>query len=157
MVQPYSCTDMATEKDGHLYQHLQGKSPSVLPSEALKLLKNTEKIQLRMMYATFNNNNPCTTIISCYNPTNVSDDRDVIIFYNKLSSLVRHIPKHYILIISEDMNAHIGKGKNNEYCFYNSPNRNEHQTKFALKNRLVCLKAKLQKKKRKLQIYAYPK
>ena len=44
-----------------------------------------------MMVATFNGN-PSTTTISCYSPTNVSEETDLIIFYDKLSSLVRSIP-----------------------------------------------------------------
>ena len=35
---------------------------------ALKSLNSIERIQLRIMYATFPGN-PCTTIISCYSPT----------------------------------------------------------------------------------------
>ena len=62
-----------------------------------------------MKCASFNGN--CwTTIISCYSPTNASD---IFTFYNKLSSLVRHILKHSVLIIGGDMNAQIGKDKNN--------------------------------------------
>ena len=60
---------------------------------ALKSLNNIEKIQSRMMVATFNGN-PSTIIISCYSPTNVSDETDLIAFYNELSSLIRSIPKH---------------------------------------------------------------
>ena len=39
-----------------------------------------------------------------------------IIFYNELSSLV---PKHNVLIISENMNAQMGKS-GNKFCWYNS-------------------------------------
>ena len=38
-----------------------------------------------MMVATFNGN-PSATIISCYSPTNVSEETDLIVFYNELSS-----------------------------------------------------------------------
>ena len=61
-----------------------------------------------MMVATFNGN-PSTAIISCYNPTNVSEETDLIAFYNELSSLVHSIPKHNILVIGGDMNAQIGE------------------------------------------------
>ena len=88
----------------------------LLSSCALKSLNN--KIQPRMMCVSFNNN-PCTTIISCYSPINASNKIDIITFYNKLSSLVQHI-----LINSGDMNAQIGKGKNNKFCLHNSSNRN---------------------------------
>ena len=52
---------------------------------------------------------PNTIIISCYSPTNVRDETDLIAFYNELFSLVRIIPKHNVLIIGGDMNAQIDK------------------------------------------------
>ena len=100
---------------------------------ALKSFNSTEKIQPRMMIATFNGNSS-TTIISCHSPTNASDEKDLITFYNELSSLVRSIPKH-ILIISGDMNVQIGKDENNKFCLHNLSNRKgEHLTEFSLEN-----------------------
>ena len=86
----------------------------LLSSCALKSLNNIERIQLRMMCASFNGN-PCTTIISCYSPTNVNDKTGIITFYNELSSLVPHILKHNILIITGDMNTQIGKNRRNKF------------------------------------------
>ena len=37
---------------------------------------------------------PKATIISCYSPTNVSEENEIATFYEDLSSLVRSIPKH---------------------------------------------------------------
>ena len=65
---------------------------------ALKSLNIIKKIQPRMMVATINGN-PSAAIISCYSPTNVSEETDFIIFYNELSSLVHSIPKHNVLVI----------------------------------------------------------
>ena len=59
----------------------------LIGSRALKSLNNIEKTQLRMMVATFHGN-PSATILSCYSPTNVSEETDLITFYNKLSSLI---------------------------------------------------------------------
>ena len=64
-----------------------------------------------MMAATFNGN-PRATIISCYSPTNVSEETELVTFYDELSSLVRSIPKHNMLVIGGDMNAQIGKNRN---------------------------------------------
>ena len=50
-----------------------------------------------MMVATLS-----TMIISSYSPINPSDETDLITFYNELSSLVRSIPKHNVLIIGGD-------------------------------------------------------
>ena len=45
----------------------------------LKSLHSTEKIHPRLMVATFNGN-PSATIISCYSPTNVSEETELITF-----------------------------------------------------------------------------
>ena len=90
------------------------------------------------MVATFNGN-PRATIISCYSPTNVSEETELVAFYDELSSLVRSIPKHNMLVIGGDMNAQIGKNGNNKYSLHNS-----------IKNRLTCLNANFQKREGKL-------
>ena len=72
--------------------------------QALKSLNSIEKIHPRMMVATFNGNSNAT-IISCYSPTNVSEETEHIAFYGELSSLVRSILKHNVLVIGGDMNA----------------------------------------------------
>ena len=58
--------------------------------QALKSLNSIEKIQPRMMVATFNGN-PSATIISCYSPTNVSKEIELIAFYDELYPLVFNI------------------------------------------------------------------
>ena len=68
--------------------------------------------------------NPSAAIISCYDPTNVSEETDLITFYNKLSSLVCSISKYNILIIGGNMNAQIGKNVNHKFSLHNSSNRN---------------------------------
>ena len=75
---------------------------------ALKSLNSIERIQPRMMVATFNGN-PRATIISCYGPTNVSEETEFVTFYDELTSLVCSILKHNVLVIGGDMNAQIGK------------------------------------------------
>ena len=112
-------------------------------SSAQKSLNSIQNTQLRMMSAIFKNNS-YTTIISCYSLNNTSDEMDITTFCNKVSSLVHHIPKHNVLIISRVINAHIGKDENNRFCVYNLPNRNgKHLTEFYFKNRLVCLNIKI--------------
>ena len=102
----------------------------------LKSLHSIEKTQPRIC-VTYNGN-PCTTIFFCYNFTNVCDRSDIITFYNKLQSLVRHILKHNVPIIGEDINTLIGKCINK--LFTKFPNRNdEYQVEFSFENWLVCL------------------
>ena len=72
-----------------------------------------------MMVATFNGI-PCTTIIFCYSPKNAIVETEPITSYNEVSSLVRCIPKHNVLIIGGDMNTQIGKDEKNKFCLYNS-------------------------------------
>ena len=104
-----------------------------------------------MTVATFNGNSSAT-IISCYNSTNVSEGTDLIVFYNELSSLVRTILKHNVLVIGGDMNAQIGKNINHTFSLPNSSNR-EHLTDFTLENRLTYLNTKFQKREGKLLTY----
>ena len=102
------------------------------------------------MVATFNGN-LSATIISCYSPTNVSEETDPIAFYKELSSIIRSIPKHKVLVIGGDMNAQTGKSVNNKFSFHNSSKRNgEHLTDFVLENKLTCFNTEFQKRKGKL-------
>ena len=118
---------------------------------ALKSLNSIEKIQPKMRVATFNGN-PKATINSPYSPTNVSEETNLITFYNVLSSLFRRILKHNVLVISRDMNAQIGK--KHKFRLYNSSSRNgENLTHFTFENRLTCLNAKFQKREGKLWTY----
>ena len=121
-----------------------------------KLWNNSiERIQLSMMVATFNGN-PRATIISCYSSTNVSEETELVAFYNELSSLVSSIPKHNVLVIGGDMNTQIGKNGNNKYSLLNTSNRNgQHLTNFMIENRLTSLNTNYQKREGKLWTYTY--
>ena len=120
-----------------------------------KTLNIIERIQPRMMAAMFKGN-PRATIISCYSPTNVSEETELVAFYDELSSLVCSIPKHNILVIGGDMNAQIGKNGNNRYSLHNTSNRNgQHLTEFMMENRLTCLNTNYQKREGKLWTYTY--
>ena len=89
---------------------------------ALKTLNCIERIQPRMLAATFNGN-PRATTISCFSPTEASEETELVAFYEELSSLVLSIPKHNLLFIGGDMNAQIGKNGNNKYSLHNTSNR----------------------------------
>ena len=102
------------------------------------------------------NGNPRATSISCYSPTNVSEETELYAFYDELSSLVRSIPKHNLLAIGRDINAQIRKNGNNRYSQHNTSNRNgQHLRGFMIENRLTCLNTNYQKRERKLWAYTY--
>ena len=71
-----------------------------------------------------NHRNPTTTVISCYSPTNISEEEDVTDFYRELSNFNRLLSKHNIVIIAGDFNAHLGLVENNKFTFHNITNRN---------------------------------
>ena len=129
----------------------------LIEPRALKTLNSIERIQPGMMAATFNGN-PKATIISCYSPTNVSKETELFTFYEELSSLVRSIPKHNLLVIGGDMHAQIGKNRNNKYSLHNTSNRNgQHLIDFMIENRLTCLNTNFQKREGKLWTHTYAK
>ena len=77
-------------------------------------------------------------------------------FYDELSSLVRRIPKHNVIVIGGDMNAQIGKNGNHKYSLHNSSNRNgQHLTDFTIENTLTCLNTNFQKREAKLWTHTY--
>ena len=109
-----------------------------------------------MMVAPFNGK-PRATIISCNSPTNVSEETELVTFYEDLSSLVRSIPKHNVLVIGGNMNGQIGKNGNKKFSLHNSSNKNEqHLTDFTIEIRLTCLNTNFQKVEGKLWTYSYP-
>ena len=73
-------------------------------TKSLKSLNSIVRIQPRIMIATINGN-PRAAIISCYSPTNVSEETELVAFYDELSSLVRSILKHNMLVNGGHMNA----------------------------------------------------
>ena len=100
-----------------------------------------------MMVTTFSDK-LIAIIISCYRPTNVSEETELIAFYDQLSTIVHSIPKHNVLVIGGDMNVHIGKNGKHKYSQRNSSNRNgQHLTDFTMEKRLTCLNANFQKRR----------
>ena len=61
----------------------------------LKITKKRRK-KSNVCFIYWQNGNPCTTIIPCYSPINISDESDITTFINGLSSLAQHIPKHNV-------------------------------------------------------------
>ena len=146
------CVSICMENSVHAVIECVGM---LFSPHALKSWRSIEKIQLKMMCASFNGNH-CTTINSYYSSATASDEKDIIIF-NNLSSFVRFIPKLNVLIIG-DMNAQIGKDKNKEFYLHKSSKRNgEYLPDFSLENRLALLKINSKKREGKLWTLHLPK
>ena len=128
----------------------------LLSPKAKNCLNNIEMISKRIVIATFQSN-PKLTVISCYSPTNVSILEDVEYFYSQLSSLLRQTPKHNLLLVGGDFNAHTGITANNKFAYHKDCNRNgELLNDFVIENGLVCLNTKFQKKNGKLWTFTHP-
>lgn len=87
-------------------------------SKLLPLLLSVEKIDDRIVSATFKGN-PKTTIISCYSPYSRLSDEALDEFYNKLSRAIEEVPIHSMLLIGGDMNAKIFA----RFSYHDSTNR----------------------------------
>ena len=113
---------------------------------AYNAIKSIDMISNRIVAIHFMGN-PLTTVISCYSPTNVSDQEETERFYVDLTSYTRHIPKHNVLVIGGDFNAHLGKENGYIYSFHINTNRNGNMLKnFIHENNLLCLNTHFQKR-----------
>ena len=116
----------------------------LLSSHATKSLNSIEKISSRILVATFHGI-PEPTLISCYSPTNIADEQEVIDFYNDLSSFIRSVPKHNVLIISGGLNAQTGQSIHHKSTCHRTSNRNgEYLEHFLIQNGLLCINTPFQ-------------
>ena len=95
---------------------------------AYDALENVERISTRIMIANLQGN-PRKTIISCYSPTNVSDENETANIYTELSALTQSISRHNILIIGGIFNTHLDQVDDLKYAFHNSTHRNGNMLK----------------------------
>ena len=121
----------------------------------MKCLTTVKKYSQRIMTASFTGN-PATTIISCYSPTNCSDEEDVVMFYKSLSDALRDIPAHNMVLIGGDFNAKLGTD-DIPFSFHDSTNRNgTYLLDLANSFDLVVSNTKFRKPRRKLWTFRYP-
>lgn len=64
------------------------------------------------MYLTIVETLSKTILISCYAPTNVSDDAEKEEFYNILGECIKSVPRNHNIILAGDFNARVGKDYN---------------------------------------------
>ena len=120
--------------------------------QALKSLNSIEEIHPRMMVATFNGN-PRATIICCYSPINVSEEIELVTYYDEQSSLVRSILKYNVLVVGGVMNAQSGKTETTNTVYTTRHTGIDNIIDFTIKNRLTCLNTNFQKRKKRRENY----
>ena len=74
----------------------------------------------RIIIANFNGN-PALTIIVNYSPVEGKEEADE--HYNQLTAAIKEVPKHNVLFVVGDFNAHIDK-KTAKYSFHDKTNKN---------------------------------
>ena len=87
----------------------------MINKRASNVLSEVIKWNERIIIATFEGN-PKITIIVNYSPVEGDDEAEQ--HYNQLSSAVKQVPKHNILIVLGDFNAHL------KYSYHETSNAN---------------------------------
>ena len=133
-----------------------GGTGMLFSPQAYNALISAEMITPRNMIVTLNGNLQ-TTIISCYSPTNVSDETEVDTFYEDLIAVTRQVPKNNIIIIAGHFNAHLGQLDGFKYAYHTQTNRNGSKLKaYINENNLLCLNTKYQKRTGQLWTHKSP-
>ena len=90
---------------------------------------------------------PATTIIVDYAP--VEGDEDAIDHYEQLSDITRTIPKHNVLLVIGDCNAHLGP-EDTLYTFHQKTNNNgKLLLDYSIETNLIIANTKFQEKRGK--------
>lgn len=127
----------------------------LLSPKASSNLLSIKKVSDRIVVAEFNTN-PKTSFISCYSPTNVSDETIVDDFYSSLSLTLRNIPAHNFLVIAGDFNARLGRDDVN-FSFHQETNRNGSKlSDLLLEFQLIATNTMFMKKFKKLWTFQHP-
>ena len=113
-------------------------------------LADVKPFNERIIIAHFNGN-PATTVIVHYSPTEGSDSAEN--HYNNLSNAIKSIPKHNVLIVVGDCNAHIGT-EDALFTFHDDTNTNgKLLLDLVEENNLVITNTSFQKRQGKLWTY----
>ncbi|XP_068716093.1 craniofacial development protein 2-like [Montipora foliosa] len=127
----------------------------LLSPRASENLLKVEKISPRIMRADFGGN-PKSTVIACYNPTNVSTEADVTQFYHQLKDTTDVLPAHNVLTVSGDFNAQVGPD-DSTFTYNPATNRNgEILVDYAEEFQLMFANTNLMKQAVKLWTFQHP-
>ena len=114
----------------------------MINKRASNVLSEVIKWNERIIIATFEGN-PKTTIIVHYSPVEGDDKAEQ--HYYQLSSAVKQVPKHSILIVLGDFNAHLDK-KLAKYSYHETSNANgKHVNNFLQESNLFIANSYFQK------------
>ena len=129
----------------------------LLNPKAKKALGEVKSISNRILKATFQGN-PATTIIVAYSPTNVpGNEEEVDNFYVKLREATESTPKHNLLAILGDFNAHLDPARV-KYTYHEESSRNgEYLLDFAEEQQLTICNCSFKKKQGKMWTFIDPK
>ena len=95
--------------------------------------------------------NPSTTVIIQYTPTEGSSECES--HFENLSNAITMIPKHNVLVVLGDFNAHIGE-KDARYTYHLNTNKNgQHLLDLSSEKNLVITNTTFQKRRGKLWTY----
>ena len=76
----------------------------------------------------------------------MSDEQDTMRFYTDITYFIIHIPKHNVIIIGGNLNAHLVKDDGYKYSQNRTTNRNGNMLhNFLQENNLSCFNTQLQK------------
>ena len=99
-----------------------------------------------------------THIINCHSPHNATSDMDIEKFYSDLSEYIQSLPKHDLVMITADFNAHLGKDLTTCNAYYDTTNRNgKHLHEFCIEHRFTVGASKFPKKASKSYTWTSPK
>ena len=99
-----------------------------------------------------------THIINCHSPHNATSDMDIEKFYSDLSEYIQSLPKHDLVMITADFNAHLGKDLTTCNVYYDTTNRNgKHLHEFCIEHRFTVGASKFPKKASKSYTWTSPK
>ena len=124
--------------------------------QVYKSVTKIEQINSQIVKATFDDN-PVTTVTSCYSTTNACEEQQRQDFHTSLSERTRAIPKHNISIIGGDMNAKFCPADCKGSSFNRKTNANG-QTLLSLLDEcdLAVTNTRFQKRNEKLWTFTYP-
>ena len=99
-----------------------------------------------------------THIINCHSPHNASSDVDIENFYSDLGDYIQSLPKHDLVMITADFNAHLGKDLTTCNAYYDTTNRNgKHLHDFCQEHRFTVGASKFPKKPSKSYTWTSPR